>query len=452
MSGEKPFRVPRSAFRDGGPTEEGEGLAPRRAALEILTAVRKGEAFEAALSRGIARLEDADRRLAHELAAGVFRQQRDLDARLMPLARHGWSSVSHELRDILRLGAYQLVALDRIPPHAAVSTTVDLARASLGEKTAGFVNAVLRQLGGRAAPPAFALDPAAHLASRHSHPDWLVRRWLDRFGAGETERLLEWDNTRPELVVQPARVSLDELQKRFWENGVSARRAPYDAGLVLEPCRPAELPGYDSGDFIVQDPAQALVARFAAFPADAVVYDACAAPGGKSIAIGRTVRRLIAGELKQDRLPRLRENLRRAGSGREFPLAASAAAPPIRPVDGILLDAPCLGTGTLARHPDARWRVNPTALARITGTQADLLLAVAEAVRPGGWLVYATCSIEPEENQDQVATLLARLPAFRRDPAPGLPQELLTPDGDLLLLPQRHGTDGAFAARLRRVG
>ncbi len=432
-----------------GPTLE--GLAPRRAALAVLTAVRKGATFEAALGPAVAPLSDADRRLAHELAAGVFRQQRDLDARLMPLARHGWSTVSHELRDILRLGAYQLVTLDRVPPHAAVSTTVDLARAHAGDKAAGFVNAVLRQLGGRAAPPAFAMDPAANLASRHSHPDWLVRRWLARFGAEDTERLLQWNNARPELVIQPARATLEELQRKLWESGVSARRAPYDAGLVLENQRPAELPGYREGDFIVQDPAQALVARYAAFPATATVYDACAAPGGKSIAIGRGVRRLIAGELKRERLPRLRENLARAGSGREFAIAASAGAPPVRPIEGLLLDAPCLGTGTLARHPDARWRVNPAALERITRLQGELLRTAAEAVRPGGWLVYATCSLEPEENQDQVQSLLERMPAFRRDPAPGLPPELLTPEGDLLLLPQRHGTDGAYAARLRRV-
>ncbi|HWA56766.1 MAG TPA: RsmB/NOP family class I SAM-dependent RNA methyltransferase, partial [Gemmatimonadales bacterium] len=289
------------------------------------------------------------------------------------------------------------------------------------------------------------------LASRHSHPDWLVRRWLDRFGPAETEALLAWNNTRPELVVQPARSTLESLQQSFWEAGIAARRAPFDAGLVLEHQRPADLPGYASGAFFVQDPAQAMVARFAAFPPDATVYDACAAPGGKSLAIGRSVRRLVAGELKRDRLARLRENLRRAGSGHEFVVAASAAAPPCRAMDGVLLDAPCLGTGTLARHPDARWRVSASALARIARTQEELLLAAAEAVRPGGWLVYATCSLEPEENQAQVQRLLERMPVYRRDPAPGLPPELLTPEGDLLLLPQRHGTDGAYAARLRRV-
>jgi 16S rRNA (cytosine967-C5)-methyltransferase len=451
----KKLRVPSSEFRVGDATtlnsEPGPGVAARRAALRVLTAVRTGMPFDQALDGALAGLEDADRRLAHELAAGVFRRQRDLDARLMPLARHGWSSVEPGLRDLLRLGAYQLVALDRVPGHAAVSTAVELAREQFGEKASGFVNAVLRQMGGRVAPPALDADAAAHLASLHSHPDWLVRRWIARFGATDTERLLEWNNSRPVLVLQPARWTLEELQRRFWESGVSARRAPFDAGLTVDGHRPAELPGFAEGAFIVQDSAQALVTRFAAFPAGAVVYDACAAPGGKSIAIGRTAGRVLAGELKRDRLSRLRENLSRAGSGRELVVAASAALPPCRDMDGVLLDAPCLGTGTLARHPDARWRASPESLVRLAAQQRGLLEAAAAAVRPGGWLVYATCSLEPEENENQVHHLLARVPAFRREPGTAVPQELLTPEGDLLLLPQRHGTDGAFAARLCRA-
>lgn len=453
MTEKKKFPVPSSEFRvEKGNEERGTGVAARRAALAVLTAVRKGEPFDLALDRALKGLEDADRRLAHELAAGVFRRQRDLDSRLMPLARHGWGSVALGLRDILRLAAYQLVALDRIPGHASVSTAVDLAREEFGEKESRFVNAVLRQMGGRVAPPAFAMDPGASLASQHSHPDWLVKRWVDRFGAEETGRLLQWNNTRPSLVLQPARGTIDALQQAFWESGVGTKRAPFDAGLIVENQRPTELPGFEEGKFVVQDPAQALVVRFTDFPPGATIYDACAAPGGKSIGLGRTAGRLLAGEMKSERLPRLRQNLTRAGSGREFVVLASAEHPPVREVDAVLLDAPCLGTGAFARHPDARWRATRDSLKRIASQQSQLLAAAAGAVRPGGWLVYATCSLEPEENEAQVQTLLERFPAFRRDPGSAVPAELLTPDGDLLLLPQRHGTDGAYAARLRRVG
>ncbi len=425
------------------------GLPARRAAWTILRAVDEGVPFDQALDRGLAPLGDADRRLAHELAAGVLRRRTDLDARLQPLVHRGWASVPGDLRDVLRLGAYQLTALDRVPLHAAVSTTVDLARAVLGERAAKFANAILRGVGGRAAPPAEETDPAARLASLHSHPLWLVRRWLARFGPDATAQLLAWDNQRPPLTLQPARGSLDQLQRELWSGGVGARRAPYEAGLVVEGVRPAELPGYAEGHFLVQDAAQALVARFAACPPGATVYDACAAPGGKTIGVGHHAGRVLAAELRPERARRLAANLARAGSGREFVVVASAVAPPCRTADLVLLDAPCLGTGTLARHPDARWRVGPDALERLAREQERLLEAVAGVVRPGGWLVYASCSLEPEENEEQVHRFLSRHPDFSRDPAP-MPDGLLTPAGDLQLLPQRHGTDGAFAARLRK--
>jgi 16S rRNA (cytosine967-C5)-methyltransferase len=427
------------------------GLAARRAALVVLTRVRRGTPFEQALGDALHGLEEADRRLAHELAAGVFRRQRDLDARLIPLVFHGWGSVAPALRDLLRIGAYQLTALDRVPPHAAVSTAVDLAKAQFSEKEARFVNAILRNLGGRSAPPPVAADPAAYLASLHSHPDWLVKRWVQRFGADETAKLLEWNNTVPSLVVQPARIELAELQKSFYDRGVPSRRAPYEAGLVLEQQRPVDLPGFAEGTFMVQDPAQQLVCRFVDPPPGAVIYDACAAPGGKSMALSRSAGMIVAGELKKERAGRLRENLARAGSGATHVVVASAAHPPVRRADVVLLDAPCLGTGTFARHPDARWRVTRDALRRISAQQGDLLEAAAASVRPGGWLVYATCSLEPEENEEQVRAFLDRHPEMSRDPGTGVPAELLTPDGDLLLLPQRHAMDGAYAVRLRKA-
>ena len=169
------------------------------------------------------------------------------------------------------------------------------------------------------------------------------------------------------------------------------------------------------------------------------------------MALSRTGARIIAGELKLERTQRLRSNLERAGSGPVHLVVASAAHPPVRSADLVLLDAPCLGTGTFARHPDARWRVTRDALKRISAQQAELLDAAVASVRPGGWLVYATCSLEPEENEEQVRAFLSRHPDMSRDPGTAVPAELLTPDGDLLLLPQRHAMDGAYAARLRKA-
>lgn len=428
-----------------------EGLPARRAALQALRDVRGGMPFPAALDRAVKRLSDPDRRLAHELAAGVLRGQTALDARLAPLVARGWESVAPELQEVLRVGAFQLTALDRVPVHAAVDTSVALAKRAGGARAGGFVNAVLRRLGQSPVAPALADGTAEGLAAAASHPGWLVERWLERFGPEETAALLRWNNTRPRLVLQPARASRELIEHRWREAGIETSAAPFGAGLMTDRSRPRELPGYDEGDFIVQDPAHALLMRFADVPPGASLYDACAAPGGKAIALGREAGRVVAADVSLPRARRLAGNIRRAGSGREFSVVADARRPPVRPTDAVLLDVPCLGTGTFARHPDARWRVTPEALDRLVGRQAALLDGAATVVAPGGILLYSTCSIEPEENADQVNRFLTRHPEFRREPSDRLPPSLMSGEGDLTILPQRHAMDGAFGARLRRA-
>jgi len=332
-----------------------------------------------------------------------------------------------------------------------VGTSVSLAKASGGPRAAGFVNAVLRRLT-RSEPR---VDPgtvrdAVVLAGEYSHPLWLVRRWLEQFGTQGTEDLLRWNNTRPRLVLQPARADLESLRVRLQASGVEVEPAPYDAGLMVGSGLPERLPGYSDGEFVVQNPAQSLLARFADLPAGAAVYDACAAPGGKTIALGRLARMVVAGDVSPSRALRLKENLARAGSGREHVIIADGRRPPVRPTNAVVMDVPCLGTGTIARHPDARWRVTPEALDSLVRLQAELLDRSVAAVAPGGLLVYSTCSLEPEENQSQVERFLQAHPEFRREATSAVSPDLLTPDGDLMVLPHRHGTDGAYAARLRR--
>jgi 16S rRNA (cytosine967-C5)-methyltransferase len=416
----------------------------------VLGEVREGRPFEAALDRALEGLPDNDRRLAHEMAAGVLRRQSALDARLAPLVRRGIEKVTPGLRDVLRLGAFQLTALDRVPAHAAVDTSVTLAKEGGGRRAGGFVNAVLRRLADAPAAAELSGSAAARLAAIYSHPPWLVERWLDRFGVGDTERLLRWNDTRPRLVLQPARERLDQLEQRWREAGISFEPAPYGAGFATDRRRPQELPGYAEGAFMVQDPGQALLAWYADLPPGATLYDASAAPGGKTIGLGRGARRVVAGDVSRARVRRLAENLARAGSGREHAVVADARHPPVRQVDAVLLDAPCLGTGTFARHPDARVRVTSQALASLVRLQEELLERAAGAVAPGGLLIYSTCSLEPEENERQVTTFLDRHPEFTREPTDTFPPALLTAEGDLMILPQRDQMDGAFAARLRR--
>lgn len=376
----------------------------------------------------------------------MLRQQRELDHAL------DLDRADPRLHDVLRLGAYQLRHLTRVPAHAAVSTSVELARSAVGEGSTGYVNHVLRRIAG-------AESGERGAGAGQTHPDWLVAKWTAQFGADETAKLLAWNDQRPAIVVQAARSTLVQIEAAFTATGIQTRRAPFEAGLEpiaapgsLLPA-PRKLPGFAAGAFIIQDPAHALIARFAAVPAGQLVYDACAAPGGKAVALEAAGARVLAGDARHERIGRLADTTRRAGVA-IHPLAANLEAAPIGPgsVDAVLVDAPCSATGTMRRHPDARWRLHPAVFTRSAQRQRRLLEAAAPLVRHGGLLIYATCSLEPEENEQVVEEFLNQHPEFARAPrAESVPAELLTGAGDFQSLPQRDGIDGAYAARLVRA-
>ena len=405
--------------------------------------MRQGAPLDAARDAAVGALAERDRRLAYELSSGVLRRQSELD-RALDIAR-----ADPRLHDVLRLGAYQLRCLTRVPKHAAVATSVELARETAGEGPARFVNFALRKLG----------TGSLVSGTGSSHPEWLVQRWEARFGAAETERLLAWNDTKPSLTLQSARWDRETLTEKLRVAGIEVTEAPFGAGVRINPVPgtrypvPSHLPSFAEGAFIVQDPAHALVARFAAIPAGAMVYDACAAPGGKAVALGRLGARIVAGDARPDRLPRLADTARRAGVAIRC-LAADLEAAPFAPgqFGAVLVDAPCSATGTMARHPDARWRLRPDVFPRAAARQTRLLDAAAPLVRRGGGiLIYATCSLEPEENSAVVEDFLSRNRDFTRAPSRAVPAELLTAAGDFQSLPQRHGIDGAYAARLVRT-
>lgn len=417
-----------------------QGPLAREAALRILQRVRQGEPFDSAHSTAVTGLTGPDRRLAHEIAAGVLRNRTALDRLLQPLVRSDWNHVEPDLQDLLRIGSYQVTRLDRVPNYAAVQATVEAAKRASGRKGAGLVNAVLRKLASRAPDLAPDSGPeAAHLAERHSHPRWLVERWVKHFGLERTVALLEHNNRRPRLVIQPARWSLDQLRRSLTETDTETCVAPFGAGLVVAGGRVEELVGYTEGGFVVQDPAQARVLRYADVPNGKLVWDVCASPGGKA-AILSLRGAVVATEVRRDRIARLRQTLSRVAP--DVPIAvADGRTPPLGDgsIDFAIVDAPCTATGSLARHPDARWKLSPKGIIRAAKLQGQLLDGVSRTINREGWLIYATCSLEPEENAVQVEQFLDRHPDFARD------------GEDMFVFPPDNGTDGAFAARLRRT-
>ncbi|MBI4409395.1 MAG: 16S rRNA (cytosine(967)-C(5))-methyltransferase RsmB [Gemmatimonadetes bacterium] len=441
----------------------------RWAALDVLRAVRAGELADRALVRARERVAPRERAWLHELVYGVLRLRGRLDHALARYVRRGLSSLDPDILDVLRLGAYQLLEMASVPAYAAVSQAVEMGKALAGRGAGGLVNGVLQSLRREQATlafPDFASDPGAHLASWGSHPPWLVERWLARFGAEGARELVEANNRRPELYLRPVGVALEAARAVLRGAGIESEPVPIapDALRVLPPATARE--ALRAVPAIVQDPAAGLVVRYAAAAPGARVADLCAAPGGKALGLAQAVIAgesdgyVLAADASWDRLGRLRENLERLRAdpaaapvaGRVGLAVADARWPAVGGADVVLLDVPCTGTGTLRRHPDGRWRIGPTDLAALVELQRELLAAAAPLVRRGGLLVYATCSLEPEENESQVEWFLQRHPQFAIETVPGAVDAALRDEGGrLIVLPHQWDVDGAFAARLRRL-
>lgn len=354
--------------------------------------------------------------------------------------RGGLGRLDAEVLEVLRLGAHQLFAME-VPAFAAISSSVELARAVGVGRASGLVNAVLRALDreglSEAHFPDPSTDPAGWLSTWGSHPRWLVERWLARWSFEEVEALVEADNRVPETFLVPFDDDLEAAAAALGTEGIETEPEPRSRTLRLVRGRVrAALEVYP---LFVQDPAAALVVAYASIPEGAMVADLCSAPGGKGLSAARRARYVLAADPSAPRLELVRDNARRLGA-RMGVVRAVAEAPPVRAADVVLVDAPCTGTGTLRRHPDARWRLTPEAPASMAGVQARILRGAATAVRPGGHLVYSTCTLEPEENAEVIDRFLGETPGFVPAP-PGEPLEVL---------PQRSGWDGAWAMRMRK--
>jgi 16S rRNA (cytosine967-C5)-methyltransferase len=428
----------------------------RGPAADVLTDLRGGELLDSAFDRRTIRLDPRDRRWTRELVFGMLRQRSWLDALLDDRVRGGLVKLDPDLIDLLRLGAYQLLSMGSVPAYAAIGQTVELTKRRHGIGASKLANAVLRRLDRERERLVVATpeDPVEALALRHSHPRWLVARWIARWGGDETRLLLEANNREAPLVARPYHVVREQLEAMLEGAGVTVADAPLVGdSLVLTGGVGAmtELGAFKQGLFHLQDPASTLVTRYAAIPSGARVADLCAAPGGKTLELARTAGVVFAGDASFARLARVRENVRRLDAGNVVPFVGDARFPAVNGMDAVLIDVPCTGTGTFRRHPDARWRLKVSDLAVLPAVQRSILRAAATAVRPGGMLVYSTCSLETEENDAQIESFLADNPDWRLEPPPeGVVPAVVLDAGRLRVLPQRHGTDGAFAARLRR--
>ena len=428
----------------------------RRAAADLCADLRRGELLDPAFETHAAALDARDRRWLQELTYGMLRRRAALDARLSPRVTGGFARLEPDVVDLLRLGAYQLLQMRSVPPYAAIAQTVELVKTRHGIGASRLANAVLRRLDRErdAAEPAPA-DPVEALALAHSHPRWLVARWISRWGAEETARLLASNDREPPTVLRAFGVVPEQLEAMLESAGVATHHHALVPGSLEVVGGPAltETGAYRQGHFFVQDPGATLVTRYAAIPAGAAVADVCAAPGGKTLELARTARAVVACDRSTSRIARLAQNIARVDAKNVHAVVADARHPAVANVDAVLIDAPCTGTGTLRRHPDARWRLKPSDLAVMGALQRALLRASAPSVRVGGLLIYSTCSLEPEENDAQVESFLAdQKGAFALEPPPeGAVDASALDAGRLRVLPQRHGADGAFAARLRRI-
>jgi len=424
--------------------------------------VEATEAFaDRVLAHRLSAHHDArDRAFATQLVYGTLAWQGRLDYHLDRLLRTPRAELDPSVRAALRLGLYQVLFLDRVPSYAAVDSSVRLARRACGAGAAALVNAVLRRATATddLTLPNAERDPIGRLAVEWSHPRWLVARWADALGS-ELPALLAACNARggTTLRANALRTTPADLAGELSALGMEVRRGRW-ARTALRIAKGAgrlrNATAYREGRLAFQSEASQLVSELLAPPPGAHVLDVCAAPGGKTAHLAA----LLAGtglvaavDVRPGGAARIRDDCRRLHARPILAAAADARRPPFaRVFDAVLVDAPCSGLGTLRRHPEVRWRRTPADVARLAALQRDLTDAVASLVRPGGVLVYAVCTLLPEENEDVVTALRAAHPRFAVESAASyVPVDLVDGDGFLRTWPHRHDLDGFFAARLR---
>ncbi|HSY18831.1 MAG TPA: 16S rRNA (cytosine(967)-C(5))-methyltransferase RsmB [Candidatus Acidoferrales bacterium] len=424
---------------------------PRQIAARVLSQrLNSGEFTENLLETALAtaRLSPVDRGLCHELVCGVVRWQATLDCLIARKTTPGREQ-RPALQNLLRLGLYQIFWLDRIPPHAAVHETVELAKRAGYHTQAGFINAVLRGYLRETEEirKILADMKVSQPALGWSHPEWLVERWRKGFGEEKTRQLLEWNNTPPKTFARINTLKTDatKLIERWREENVEYDFVTRDwtgenVAYELKAHPPLHsLGSFRDGWFYVQDPSTLLAPVLLGAKPGETVLDLCSAPGGKTTFMAQQMQnegKIIAYDLDLNRLKLVKENCKRLGVTNVETMVGSIADFQAATFDRILIDAPCSNTGVVRRRVDLRWRIQSAEIERLRATQLDLLNHAAPKLKPGGVLVYSTCSLEPEENSEVVKQFLAGNQDFKLE-------------AERQLLPFDDGVDGAYVAKLK---
>jgi 16S rRNA (cytosine967-C5)-methyltransferase len=457
-------------------------IAPARvAALNGLRAIaaRRVDLPAALVQTRVHLTDDRDRALAADIITGTLRWQRSVDHLIEHFAGRQLSKLDTDVVLIIRLSLYQLLHLDRVPASAVVDDAVNLTRRAGKQSAAGFVNAVLRSTlrqRHRLPLPSRPNDSGDHEAARaylgitHSHPDWLVRRWLRRYGFVNAERWVQFNNDAAPLTIRAntLRATRDQLAAALARDGIETEPTSYAPhGLIVRSGNPLRWKGPSAGPpegghyggwFVVQDEASQPVPLAVDAQSGMRILDLCASPGGKTTAIAAAAGRgslVVASDVRPRRIRTLVETVSAADARTVHVVHVPAAGPlPFAPAfDRILVDAPCSGLGTIRRDPDIRWRRSEEDLPAFADRQVELLRRAACVLAPGGRLVYATCSSEPEENEAVVETFLADEPGFTtidlRASTPLL-EPFVDGRGMLRTLPFAHGLEAFFAAALVR--
>jgi 16S rRNA (cytosine967-C5)-methyltransferase len=445
---------------------------PRQVALAVLDELEKGqETLDALMERAFRKhftLERRDRALTMGLVYGVLRQRARLDWTIDQFSRTPREKIEPLVQNVLRLGIYQMLYMDRIPPSAAVNESVNLVKVNQPEWIARFVNGVLRAVE-RGKEEIRWPDPkeglSAWLAVETSHPFWLVERWIGRYGADEARDLCESNNKMPVLTIRAntLRLKRDQLLQFLRKEVPAIVPAFYSPeGLILKGFygNVSGLTGYKTGWFLVQDESSQLVSHLVSPQPGELILDACAGLGGKTTHLAQMMRnlgRILALDIHGGRLERLRENASHLGIQNieviKKDVTQSLTDLGGKKFDRILVDAPCTGLGVIRRNPDIKWRRKPEDLPIMAERQGRLLDEVAPLLKPRGILVYATCSLEPEENEKVIKNFLVCHPKFEiEDPVSVLPPKAgeLVEDNFLRTYPHRQGTDGFTAVRMRK--